>query len=85
MDDKTTGQLSEPTIYEQLYRQLHAYNFGAIDFMDLLNRFEQILQIKPRPFYTEDAIDSPRSDTNKKASASQLEAFCYNETYDSHD
>ena len=46
MDEQTTDQ-PEPTIYEQLYRQLHAYHFGAIGFLELLNRFEQILRIKP--------------------------------------
>jgi hypothetical protein len=40
---------SEPTIYEQLYRQLHAYHFGAIGFLEVLDRFEQILHIHSPP------------------------------------
>lgn len=54
MDEQTNGQLevmatTEQTIYEQLYRQLHAYHFGAIGFLELLDRFEQILHIHPLP------------------------------------
>lgn len=48
MDEQITEQ-PEPTIYEQLYRQLHAYNFGAIGFLELLERFEQILHIHSPP------------------------------------
>jgi hypothetical protein len=52
MDEHTTEHLeiiaaSEPTIYEQLYRQLYAYHFGAIGFLELLDRFEEILAITP--------------------------------------
>ena len=52
MDERTTDP-PEPTIYEQLYRQLHAYHFGAIDFMELLDVFERILHIKPPSDQTE--------------------------------
>ena len=52
MDDQATER-PEPTIYEQLYRQLHAYHFGAIGFMELLDVFEQILRIKPPSDQTE--------------------------------
>lgn len=52
MDEHTTEHLevitaSEPTIYEQLYRQLHAYHFGAIGFLELPDRFEEILAVTP--------------------------------------
>ena len=62
MDEQTTIQsevmaASEPPIYEQLYRQLHAYHFGAIGFLELLNRFEQILYIHSPPG-SQDMVDT---------------------------
>jgi hypothetical protein len=53
MDEQTTDQPPEPSIYEQMYRQLHAYHFGAIGFLDLLDCFEQILRVKPPSDQTE--------------------------------
>ena len=35
--------LLEPEKYEQLYRLLHAYHFGAISFLELLDAYEEIL------------------------------------------
>jgi len=62
MDEQTTIQsevmaASEPPIYEQLYRQLHAYHFGAIGFLELLERFEQILHIHSPPG-SQDMVDT---------------------------
>ena len=45
-------QTNSPTIsdadYEQLYQLLHAYRFGAISFLELLDAFEDILGLKAR-------------------------------------
>ena len=48
MDEPMTTQPDappEPSIYEQLNRQLHAYHFGAIGFLELLDQFERILHV----------------------------------------
>ena len=48
MDDKTTEQSEiapEPTIYKQLYAFLYAYRTGTNNFLELLDAFEEILQI----------------------------------------
>jgi len=34
------------TDYEQMYHLLHAYRFGAISFLELLDAFEQVLHLK---------------------------------------
>lgn len=60
MDEQTTGRQPEPTIYEQLYRQLHAFHFGAIGFLELLDRFEQILHIHSPPD-NQDMVDTTGS------------------------
>jgi hypothetical protein len=55
----------EPTIYEQLYRQLYTYHFGAIGFLELLNRFEQILHIHSPPD-NQDMVDTAGSCPSNK-------------------
>ena len=48
MNDKTAKQSEiapEPTIYKQLYAFLYAYRTGTINFLELLDAFEVILQI----------------------------------------
>jgi hypothetical protein len=72
MDEQTTGRVqvmaaAEPTIYEQLYRQLHAYRFGAISFLELLDRFEQILHIHSPPD-NQDMVGTTRSCPSNKLS-----------------
>ena len=37
----------ETTVYEQLWLNLHAYRFGTIGFLELLDAFEEILHIQP--------------------------------------
>jgi hypothetical protein len=51
MDEQTTEQpesqnVSEATVYEQLYSHLYAYRLGSISFLELLHAFEEILHIK---------------------------------------
>ena len=49
MDEQKTEQpelSSEPARYEQLYQTFLAYQFGTISFLELLDAFEEILQIK---------------------------------------
>lgn len=52
MDKQMTVQpeaqtTQEMTVYEQLYSHLYAYRFGTIGFLELLDVFEEILQIQP--------------------------------------
>jgi hypothetical protein len=49
MDDKTTGSTDVwlLTTYEQLCRKLYDYQFGTINFLELLDTFEEVLRIKP--------------------------------------
>jgi hypothetical protein len=37
--------MSEQAMYEQLHLKLYAYRFGTIGFLELLDRFEEILHI----------------------------------------
>jgi hypothetical protein len=39
--------MDEHPDYEYLCRSLYAYQFGAITFLELVERFEQALGIKP--------------------------------------
>jgi hypothetical protein len=52
MDDRVAVQPDAspaPTVsdadYEQMYHLLYAYRFGAISFLELLDKFEAILHI----------------------------------------
>lgn len=49
MGDETTGltDVRLPTTYEQLCRKLYDYQFGTINFLELLDAFEEVLRIKP--------------------------------------
>ena len=42
-------QTAQPTVsdadYEQMYHLLYAYRFGSISFLELLDKFEEILHI----------------------------------------
>ena len=48
-DAQTIRPTGSPTIldadYEQMYHLLYAYRFGAISFLELLDKFEAILNI----------------------------------------
>jgi hypothetical protein len=55
MDEQTTARQQEPTIYEQLYLLLHAYRFGAISFLELLDAYEEALGIQPQASEKDDA------------------------------
>ncbi len=53
MDEQATKRVEcppvlEPSDYERLYQLLHAYHFGAISFLELLDAFEEALHLKPR-------------------------------------
>ena len=37
--------LTEPTIYEQLYRYLYDYHFGRITFLALLDKWKEVLHL----------------------------------------
>jgi hypothetical protein len=50
MDDKSTVQLepvvaAQPSIYEQMYNYLYDYRFGRIPFLELLNKWREILDL----------------------------------------
>ena len=45
MDEQTNGQQPELTKFERLYDILLAYHFGAISFLELLEQFEELLNI----------------------------------------
>jgi hypothetical protein len=45
MDEQTTGQQPEPAIYEQMYRYLYDYHFGRITFLELLDKWKEILHL----------------------------------------
>ncbi len=54
MDDRVAVQPDAspaPTVsdadYEQMYHLLYAYRFGAISFLELLDKLEAILHINP--------------------------------------
>ncbi len=55
MDEQTTPMPPEPTTYEQLYLLLHAYRFGAISFLELLDAYEEALGIQPQASEKNDA------------------------------
>jgi hypothetical protein len=46
IEQAVTSSLPKMTVYEQLYQKLHAYNFGTISFLELLDAFEEILHLK---------------------------------------
>ncbi len=52
-------QTDQPAIskadYEQLYLLLHAYRFGAISFLELLDAYEEALGIQPQASEKDDA------------------------------
>jgi hypothetical protein len=54
MDEQTNTQQPEPTKHEQLYNILQTYRFGAISFLELLDRFEEVLDITPSEDQTDD-------------------------------
>jgi hypothetical protein len=48
MDEQATGQLeipstAEPSIYEQMYKYLYDYHFGRITFLELLDKWREVL------------------------------------------
>lgn len=54
MDEQKTEQpeaqtVLEMTVYEQLYRCLYDYHFGRIKFLELLEKWEEILQLPSSP------------------------------------
>ncbi len=53
MDEQTTAQLeptvtSEPSIYEQMHRYLYDYHFGHITFLELLDKWREVLRLPIR-------------------------------------
>jgi len=53
MDDQTTAQVepivtAEPSIYEQMYRYLYDYHFGRITFLELLDKWREVLRLPTR-------------------------------------
>ena len=53
MDEQMTEQLealpvSEPSIYEQMHRYLYDYRFGRITFLELLDKWKEVLQLPTR-------------------------------------
>jgi hypothetical protein len=48
MDELMTTQPDappEPSIYEQLYRYLYDYRFGRITFLELLEKWKEVLNL----------------------------------------
>jgi len=44
MDEQTTVQ-PDITVYKQLYLKLHDYHFGRITFLELLDKWKEVLQL----------------------------------------
>ncbi len=40
-----TDQLPEPSIYEQMYRYLYDCHFGRITFLELLDKWKEVLHL----------------------------------------
>ena len=54
MDEQRTEQpeaqnVPEMSVYEQLYRCLYDYHFGRIKFLELLDKWEEILHLPSSP------------------------------------
>jgi hypothetical protein len=48
MNEQTTAQAepivaAEPSIYEQMHRYLYDYHFGRITFLELLDKWKEVL------------------------------------------
>ncbi len=53
MDEQTTAQAelivaSESSIYEQMHRYLYDYHFGRITFLELLDKWREVLRLPTR-------------------------------------
>jgi len=53
MDEQTTAQLeplvtTDPSIYEQMHRYLYDYHFGRITFLELLEKWREVLRLPNR-------------------------------------
>ena len=52
MDERTTLQhdiqpkLAEPSIYEQMWRYMYDYRFGRITFLELLDKWREVLGLR---------------------------------------
>lgn len=50
MDNQTTAQAepvvaAEPSIYEQMYNYLYDYRFGRMTFLELLDKWREVLNL----------------------------------------
>ena len=43
LPDKPTDQTMEPSMYEQMWRSMYDYRFGRITFLELLDRWREVL------------------------------------------
>ena len=48
LDPAPTDQPMEPSIYEQMHRYLYDYHFGRITFLELLDKWREVLRLPTR-------------------------------------
>lgn len=48
LDHAPTEQPMGPSIYEQMHRYLYDYHFGRITFLELLDKWKEVLQLPTR-------------------------------------
>ena len=45
LPDKPANQTAEPSIYEQMWRYMYDYRFGRITFLELLDKWREVLNL----------------------------------------
>ena len=45
LPDKPTDQAMEPSVYEQMWRSMYDYRFGRISFLELLDKWREVLDL----------------------------------------
>jgi hypothetical protein len=48
LDPAPNSHPPEPSIYEQMHRYLYDYHFGHITFLELLDKWKEVLQMPTR-------------------------------------
>jgi hypothetical protein len=48
LDSESTDQPTELSIYEQMHRYLYDYHFGRITFLELLDKWKEVLNLPIR-------------------------------------
>ena len=45
LPDKPADQTTEPSVYEQMWRYMYDYRFGRITFIELLDKWREVLNL----------------------------------------